>query len=401
MRRVRQQRRFPNARSLGQRRVPQWRGVICLALRELAGARRVEAEGEADTHPEAAVVAAEGRKARDDMNRSFTTIALASMLLVALATVGCTSWLKENAQNAADEAKQAAQCAKDNAPPDSPEVIFATAKAKDAEKFAQKAADAGKDAQKARDDANAKVKAAQDELAQAQADYQQAQKDLPAKDDYEEAKKRQGAAQQYVAFRNTKAEAETEAGGAKAIETLLAKSKLKMPMTEDEIATLDKWYKANTGFETLGQTFAADERDNPDALLSNTTAKLSDMDSKIKDAETKRLAVEEKTKNLNKVKATADLLTDPSVEANRVEAAAAAADKAADEAAHFAAKIPKCRDLAHHLRPDTFDPLAGIRPHGADLFGAQGPRKAPSGPGGGGHPSGGGGGGGGGGPEGP
>jgi hypothetical protein len=335
------------------------------------------------------------------MTRRLQTFGLVAVLLVALATFGCTSWLKENAQNAADEAKQAAQCAKDNAPPDSPEVIFATAKAKDAETFAQKAADAGKDAQKARDDANAKVKAAQDELAQAQADYQQAQKDLPAKDDYDLAKRRQADAQSYVSFRDQRAQAEKDAGGSKAITTLLAKAQLGRDMSEEEIVNLKNWSNADTGYQAIGQKFAASERDDPDALLSNTTAKLSDMDSKIKDAETKRLAVEEKTKNLNKVKATADLLTDPSVEANRVEAAAAAADKAADDAAHAAAKIPKCRDLAHHLRPDTFDPLARIRPHGADLFGAQGPRKGPSGGGGGGHPSGGGGGGGGGGPEGP
>lgn len=66
----------------------------------------------------------------------------------------------------------------------------------------------------------------------------------------------------------------------------------------------------------------------------------------------------------------------------RVDAAAAAANKAADEAAQAAAAIPACSQLAQKARPDAF----GYG--GRDLFGAQGARKGPSGGGGGGGPEG-------------
>jgi hypothetical protein len=332
------------------------------------------------------------------------TIGLAAVLFVALATVGCTSLLQESAKTAAEEAKEAADCAMQNAPPDSPEVIFATAKAKDAETFAQRAADPNV-VQRAIDDANAKVKEADAAVTTAETDLNQAiAESNEANKGLADAKKRRDGAAAYVGFRDARAQAENEAGGARAIETLLAKTKLGMPMTEDEIANLKNWSVADTGYQATGLTFPADRRDDPDGLLSEAQAQVSEIEEKQKNVESKRQELERKKKQAAAAKSQADALakTDPSkLQAALVESNANAADKAADDAAHAAAKIPKCRDLAHHLRPDTFDPLATIRPHGADLFGAQGARKGPSGGGGGGggHPPGGGGGGGG--PEGP
>jgi chromosome segregation protein len=335
------------------------------------------------------------------------TIGLAAVLFAALATFGCTSLLKENAQNAADEAKEAAQCAKDNAPPDSPEVIFATAKAKDAETYAQKAVDADNAAQKAIDEANAKVKEADTAVTTAETELKQAETEaIEASKDLKSAKAKVAAGQAYEAAKTAKTDAENAAGGARAIETLLARAKRGDDLTEDEIVLLKNYQNGQNGFVSADTNFTlvtnAQGADR-DRVAAEAQAYITNAEEKQKNVESKRQELETKKKQAAAAKTQADALTQNAskVAAALVEANANAADKAADDAAHAAAKIPKCRDLAHRLRPDTFDPLARIRPHGADLFGAQGARKGPSGGGGGGHPSGGGGGGGGGGPEGP
>jgi len=193
-----------------------------------------------------------------------------------------------------------------------------------------------------------------------------------------------------VAFRDARRKAEADAGGGKAIDTLLAKAELEkkqgknLSWTEDEIANLNAWSNANAGYISLGATFADDERDDPDGLLSQTTAKLDGMDAKMTDADNKQKEVARKEQKLKNAKANAEVFTARAseLESNLVEASAKAADQAADEAIKAAEKIPKCAAKAASLRHIS-QPGENARPAGIDIYGNRIPRPgAPGSPGG-------------------
>jgi len=310
------------------------------------------------------------------MNKLYVTIAIATLTLAAVAMYGCTSWLQDAATNAAKDAEEAARCAKENAPPDTPEVMFATAKAKDAEKFAQAAAD--NDPQKKVDEANAKVKEANDAVAAAEAALTQAQNEAT------EASKNIGSAQKAVDGRASYQAAKAELDEADKARQEAAKA----GSTEDNKIAYDaakaRYANANALFITADLQYAAatpdahgpDDRnrvaDEAQAYINNAEAKKSVVEDNQKELETKKKqAAEAQTQAQN-----ASKVAEAFVEAN-----ARAADKAADEAAHYAAKIPACRAKMQDLRKEAFG--GKIRPAGIDIYGNRIPRPgAPGSPGG-------------------
>jgi hypothetical protein len=286
------------------------------------------------------------------MTRRLKKIALTVVLLVAAVRLfGCSSWMVESATTSAEEAKKLAKCAED-----------------EAKKNPAFRADANKAAEAAD-----LARAASDKAAK-YADIDELKADAKRKED--EAKAAEAAADA------AEAEAVALKPKVEAYTTYLGKKKELADATAEKVEAADKAARSGDendkiAYDAAQARYVSADRAMPDAdvkfkapflqsedpMAAGEEAKKKSDEAPIKRAEAKTLRKEASEAKALVQLAAAGHLNDA------IDTAAKNANDAADKAAEAAATIPECNKLAKESRPDFFDPLATIRPHGSDIWG--------------------------------